>query len=221
MRTSVNRSEQLDLQEYDTDKVRNGYLRWYDDLFNDTYDRVKAVLELGVHRGGSLELWRDYFPAARIVGIDTDISAVRCADPRIEFFQGRQDDERFLQEIARRAAPDGFDLIIDDASHIGALTEATFRALYDAHLKPGGFYVIEDWGTGYLPDWPDGKKMRSRRPPMRSRSRLAHFLGVKLPIHSHLYGLVGFIKRLVDEQGQGRFAQMTITSGLVALRKPG
>jgi len=208
------RSEQLDLDRYDTDKVRNGYLRWYDEVIGDAWPRVTAVLELGVHRGGSLELWRDYFPAARIIGVDADVSAARIADlSRIELFQGRQDDAAFLHDMAARAAPSGFEVIIDDASHIATLSGASFRALYDAHLKPGGWYVIEDWGTGYLPDWPDGKRIRPRLLPTRFR------LGMKTPVRSHAYGMVGFIKRLIDEQVHAHLAEMTVTPGLVAIRK--
>ena len=206
------RSGQLDLQQYDTDKVRNGYLRWYDAAIGDAWERVTAVLELGVHRGGSLELWRDYFPNARIIGIDSDVSAARVADRTgIEIFEARQDDAGKLREIAARAAPDGFDLIVDDAAHVASLAEASFRTLYDAHLKPGGLYVIEDWGTGYVDDWPDGRRIRPRRFPR---------FGAKVPIHSHMHGLVGFIKKLIDEETWGRAAEMTITQGLVLLRKP-
>lgn len=197
------RSAQLDLQKYDTDKVRNGYLRWYDALVGESFERVTAVLELGVHRGGSLELWRDYFPAARVAGVDADLSGARIGDStRIELFEGKQDDAAFLHEVALRIAPDGFDLIVDDASHIAKPSAASFRALYDARLKRGGWYVIEDWATGYLGDWPDGKK------PSRWRSR------------SHEAGMVGWVKRLIDDEVRGRLAEMTITPGLVAIRKP-
>jgi spermidine synthase len=196
------RSEELDLQRYDTDKIRNGYLRWYDAAIGDAWSRVGAVLELGVHHGGSLELWRDYFPAARIAGVDADISGARIHDQtRIELFQGQQNDATFLHGVARRVAPEGFDVIIDDASHLAKPSEASFRALYDAHLKKDGWYVIEDWATGYLPDWPDGRK------PSRWRTR------------SHEAGMVGWIKRLIDDEVRGRLAEMTITPGVVVIRK--
>jgi hypothetical protein len=188
------RSTQLDLQQYDTDKVRNGYLPWYDAAIGDAWP--------GVHHGGSVQLWRDYFPSARIAGIDADIRGAQIADPtRIELFQGRQDDTAFLNNVASRIAPEGFDFIIDDASHLRKPSEASFRALYP-HLKPGGWYAIEDWATGYLGDWPDGKK------PSRWRSR------------SHEAGMVGWIKRLIDEEVRGRLAEMTITAGVVVVRKP-
>jgi len=212
------RSTRLDLTKYDTDKIANGYLRWYDRLVGDAWDRVGAVLEIGVHHGGSLALWRDYFPNARIAGVDADVMHARVSGPGIELFQGQQNDPAFLHDVARKVAPDGFDLIIDDASHIGWLTEATFRILFHDHLKPGGLYVIEDWGTGYLPEWPDG-----RAPRKQSLLWLRRFLRrrglLRVPWESHRYGLVGFVKILIDEQGAGAFEETLVTDGLVAIRK--
>lgn len=211
------RSAQLDLSQYDTDKVRNGYLRWYDRVVGDAWDRFGAVLEIGVHHGGSLALWRDYFPSARITGIDADVTQARVSGPRIELFQGQQHDPAFLRDVARKVAPDGFDLIIDDASHIGWLTQATFRALFHDHLKPGGLYVIEDWGTGYLPEWPDGRARKKSSPWLRRFLRRRGIL--RVPWESHRHGLVGFVKILIDEQGAGAFEEMMVTGGLVAIRK--
>jgi len=39
---------------------------------------------------------------------------------------------------------------------LNALTRRSFWHFFQHHLKPGGLYVIEDWGTGYWSDWPDG-----------------------------------------------------------------
>jgi hypothetical protein len=116
-------------------------------------------------------------------------------------------------------APDGFDIIIDDASHIGELTKTTFWHLFHHHLKPGGLYAIEDWGTGYLDDFPDGKRFDPKP------SILDPF-----PCHSH--GMVGFVKELVDEQGAGsitlgrkeefrrsKFESLLITPGVVFVTK--
>ena len=226
------RSQQLQLDLYDTDKVRNGYLRWYDEILGAGFASVHRVLELGVHHGGSIALWRDYFPNAVIAGIDADLTQFRCIDQtRIEVFEGSQTDPELLHRIARTVAPDGFDVIIDDASHIAWKTEIAFWALLE-HLRPGGHYIIEDWGTGYHHDWPDGRRAKSQAHrttrASRAASRLAGYLGVYPPQRSHEHGMVGFIKKLIDEQGMGdlsggtrssKFAAMTITPGLVAIRK--
>lgn len=143
------------------------------------------LLELGLDRGGSLLLWREFFPRGVIAGLDC--GPVRVDDPsgRIRIYRGFQEDTALLDRIGRECAPDGFDLIIDDASHHGRETRISFWHLFTHHLKPGGIYVIEDWGTGYWADWPDGKAYV----PAAGPDQFA----------THHAGLVGFVKELVDE----------------------
>ena len=156
---SINmRSKQLNLHAYDTDKIQNNYLEVYDPILSPWADKDVKLLEVGVHKGGSLQLWRDYFPRGTIVGIDLELPEDFFPGERIQLFKGSQADTKFLSEVAMGVAPEGFDIIIDDASHIGELTKTTFWHLFQHHLKPGGLYAIEDWGTGYLEDFPDGKR---------------------------------------------------------------
>jgi len=67
------RSRELNLHQYDTDKVPHGYLETYDALFEPLVKKHVKLLEIGVHNGGSLFLWRDYFPFGTIVGVDIKI----------------------------------------------------------------------------------------------------------------------------------------------------
>ena len=83
-----------------------------------------------------------------------------------------------LSVVARKTAPEGFDIIIDDASHFGDLTKIAFWHLFDNHLKPSGLYVIEDWGTGYWRDWTDGKTYRPRSKLYSGLLSLPRKLGV-------------------------------------------
>src|SRR5947207_6783364 len=178
------RSKQLDLATYDTDKIKHYYLEVYDPVLAPWADKDVKLLEIGIHRGGSLKLWRDYFPRASITGIDLKLPDGFMPE-RIQLFQGSQSDTRFLSEVAGKIAPDGFDIIIDDASHIGELSKTTFWHLFDHHLKPGGLYAIEDEGTGYFDDFPDGKKFDPKPSTLD-------------PFPCHSYGMVGFVKELVD-----------------------
>jgi hypothetical protein len=57
--------------------------------------------------------------------------------------------------LIRQRFPFGFDLVMDDTSHVGALSHITFHAVFP-HFKGGGIYIVEDWGSGYWDDWPDG-----------------------------------------------------------------
>jgi len=202
------RSDDLNLNNYHTDKIESGYLAFYDPIFTPLAWDPVLLLEIGVLDGESLRLWRDFFPKSAIVGIDIKLPENFEPGERLNIFEGSQTDLKFLNEVSEKVAPDGFDIIIDDASHIGELTRTTFWYLFDHHLKPGGIYVIEDWGTGYWGDWPDGKKFKSK-PSLLSRTwskllkchTLISKLPVKIPLPSHNYGMVGLIKQLIDEQG--------------------
>jgi hypothetical protein len=229
------RSKELNLSAYDTDKIKLRYLEEYDPVLAPWVDKDVKLLEIGVDRGGSLKLWHDYFARATIVGIDRKLPQHFEYAERILLFQGNQKDRSFLSQVANTTAPEGFDIIIDDGSHIGEATQNTFWHLFDHHLKPGGLYAIEDWGTGYLDDFPDGRKFNSRIPILhRVRSLLPKSLRkrIKLPFPCHAYGMVGFVKQLVDEQGaasiaagcktgwrRSKFNNLLITPGIVFVFK--
>ncbi|MDB5132064.1 MAG: hypothetical protein JWR02_1813 [Mucilaginibacter sp.] len=238
------RSSELDLNKYNTDKLESGYLKKYDPIFGPFVEKKIKLLEIGVLNGASLLLWRDYFPLGAITGIDINVPSDWQATERVRIFEGSQSDTQFLSRIANETAPDGFDIIIDDASHIGSLTKVAFWHLFDNHLKPNGLYVIEDWGTGYWDDWDDGKSLNlesytNSEPAKKTLwKKIARRLGLntKSPLPSHDYGMVGFIKQLIDEQGASdvtkkiddvkyrrtsKFENMVITEGIVFIKKAG
>jgi hypothetical protein len=150
---------------YGTDKSSyyHGYTEAYRRHLGPRRTAVRSVLEIGVggttsHSGyetlaggQSLNMWSRYFPKATILGIDIQAKAV--SGPRIRFEQGDQSDPQFLARIAAQYGP--FDVVIDDGSHIGRLTIASYAGLWPS-VKPGGFYVIEDLATSYHPGWEGG-----------------------------------------------------------------
>lgn len=205
--------------KYGSDKL-DGYLRFYRPVLDYYKNQIANLLELGVHRGGSLLFWRDYMPQAIVTGVDINISKEITrrfeGENRIHVFQGDQTDVDFLSRVAVETAPDGYDIIIDDASHIGLKTKRSFWYLFDNHLKFGGYYFIEDWGTGYWDDYPDGSAfdLDVHHQDMGS-------------LESHTSGMVGFLKQLVDEiaaadvtgKRQSKFQSMTIFPGMVIIQK--
>jgi len=235
------RSKQFNLDHYDTDKVASGYLEYYDLIFESLVDQEIKLLEIGILEGGSLLLWCDYFPQGTIIGIDMKLPEDFKSGDRVHAFEGNQMDVQFLSKVANKVAPDGFDIIIDDASHIGELTKISFWHLFDRHLKPGGYYVIEDWGTGFWEDWPDGRRYKPKKNILSkawifllTRVKNASKIPVKFQWHTHSYGMVGFIKELVDEQGaedltrgclvnkpgrESKFESMLIVPSLIFIKK--
>lgn len=208
------------------------YLPTYEELLAPLRDRAFSLLELGVWTGDSLAMWRDCLPQATIVGVDLQPPDLDLGD-RVVVARGDQSDGAFLRGLREAHAPDGFDVIIDDASHLGQLTARSLQILYRDHLKPGGIYVIEDWGTGYMPSWPDGARIGSRLDvaSLDAADDLADD-GASMP--SHPIGMVGVVKRLIDHVATGSVTALTpemvgetlpidtmvVKDGLVILHKP-
>lgn len=149
---------------YRTDKATtdHGYTTYYSRHLPPRGE-VTRLLEIGIGGdtswsgydttagGASLRVWQDYYPKARIVGLDLHAKVV--PGPRIVTERGSQDDPQVLAGIVERHGP--FDVIIDDGSHVGRHQHASFAALFSA-LRPGGVYVIEDLATAYREDYEGG-----------------------------------------------------------------
>lgn len=158
------------------------------------------LLELGVATGGSLLVWRDYLPRARVTGLDRQLPALDEPGDRVRMYAGQQDDEALLTRIADERGP--FDVVIDDCSHVASATAASMRVLWPRLRGSGSLYVIEDWGTGYWPEWPDGAAFAP----------------------GHTAGMVGLVKDLVDAVGRemaadSGYARLTIEPGLAVAEK--
>lgn len=128
-----------------TDKYLSGYIPAYENIA-EILGSEAQVCEVGVFRGGSLVLWQQLFPDSdTIVGIDIDPMAVW---PKGTIQVVAKQDDPTLPGRLRNLSKDGYDLIVDDASHIGPFTYRTFVNLWPL-VKSGGFYVIEDWCVGF------------------------------------------------------------------------
>lgn len=178
----------------------------YDDWLAEHRNRPLSLLELGVHSGHSLALWHEYLPNARITGLDLKPEPPGLPATRVRYVQGRQEDPAAIAE----AAKDGpFDLIVDDASHVGTLTHASFGLLFERHLKPGGLYVIEDTAASVvLTGWPD------HRPFVPGGVRDGVFEGYGT-------GIMGFLKQILDlaSLGRGQIAALEVRPSIALVRK--
>jgi SAM-dependent methyltransferase len=136
----------------------NNYVDIYQAYFAGTRHNVKAVMEIGLgvrgsefeakvahgqnQGGASIKMWRDFFPSAKIVGLDINDASFLNGDRIIthQVDQGRRDQ---LSAIRDAYADTAFDLIVDDGSHRSDHQQTTLEELFPL-LKPGGLYVIED-----------------------------------------------------------------------------
>ena len=131
-----------------TDKVLLGYMPVYRRLAAQI-GPAGRVLEVGVYQGESLRLWQALFPAGVVAGVDNHAEGTAVWPAGTVSIAASQDNPEMAVQ-ARHASPEGYDLIVDDASHDGKLSQVTFALLWPL-VKPGRWYVIEDWWVGYLP----------------------------------------------------------------------
>ena len=100
------------------------------------------ILEIGVRRGGSLDVWKKYFGSdSTIVGIDIDPSCQRMQSHGFHIHIGDQSDESFLEKVIGDYKE--FDVVIDDGSHIGSHMIKSFEYIYPK-MSANGIYVVED-----------------------------------------------------------------------------
>lgn len=139
--------------------------RWhhYFDAYHRHFDAFRGkqptVIEIGVQKGGSLAMWRNYFgEGARLFGIDVDPACRDRVPAGAKAFIGDQADKDFLRSVlAETGAPD---IVIDDGGHTARQQINSFEVLYPA-MKIPGVYFVEDtetqiWGGGYADD-PQGR----------------------------------------------------------------
>ena len=127
---------QLSLK-YRPTKRRHDYFKHYHSNFSSIRNDVKKILEIGVDKGESLNLWKEYFSNATIYGIDV-INFQEINDERIKLFKNNAYDINFINSL-----PNNFDLIIDDGPHT-LDSMVSFLQYYQSKLNDHGILIIED-----------------------------------------------------------------------------
>jgi hypothetical protein len=122
----------------------NGY---YNDAFTPYKDQPIELLEIGIHRGASIELWSHFFPKANIIGLDNeDLNYIPTLKNNYET-DGRHIIIRicdaYNDEWVNRFDNGRFDFIIDDGPHT-LKSQITTIEKYLPKLKLGGRLIIED-----------------------------------------------------------------------------
>mgnify|MGYP006428729963 CR=1 FL=1 len=140
--------------QYGSDKgsLKHNYGSVYEIYLHEFRNKSPNLLELGVLNGASLRAWRTYIPNASIWGLDIDpvVRERLLGEINIEVITGSQSDDHVLGELVAAASP-GFDIVIDDGSHVNAHIIASFSFLFP-RLLPGGVYIIEDLLESYHAD---------------------------------------------------------------------
>ena len=126
------------------------YIPIYEKFFLEYKSKSPLKLvEFGVAKGGSLEMWKNFFPKnAEIWGVDINVEST-SVNASVEFpkvLNGDCTNELFLSSFFLEiGAPD---IIIDDASHVMKDIKKTLLLSFPK-IAPGGMYIIEDLHCAY------------------------------------------------------------------------
>lgn len=133
------------------------YLPLYDRYFSKYRDSCSPnnkliIIEFGVCKGGSLDMWNAYFGKENclIFGIDIDPKCLEFERGNIKIFIADQENVNHLVELRKRIPP--ADIIIDDGGHYMQQQINTFNIMFN-HVKPGGIFLCEDTHTSYWPGY--------------------------------------------------------------------
>jgi len=117
------------------------YFEIYENSFNKFINKEIKILEIGVHKGGSLWMWKEYFPKSTVVGLDIDPECKKYEGEGVSVVIGDQNNKEDLEKLIKEHGP--FDIVLDDGSH-RALHQITSHQILFPALNMGGIYMIED-----------------------------------------------------------------------------
>jgi hypothetical protein len=153
-----------------TDKAdTHQFTEIYEHLFGHLRSSPVRIVEIGIAGGGSLKLWTEYFTKSEVFGLDIytieelhevlkpyaslvkdQLDSIKD-NPRIKTFVADQANRTHLQSFIDKHGAD-FDIVMDDGGHTMEMQQTSFGFFFK-HLKPGGYYVIEDVHTSLTDRW--------------------------------------------------------------------
>jgi hypothetical protein len=130
------------------------YFPIYENHLMPFVNKSVLLIEIGVGRGGSLQMWKKFLgPAAIVVGIDVNKDCKNYEEDQIFIRIGSQDSPSFLKNIIEEFGTP--DIVIDDGSHMMEHIETSFDFLYPKVSK-NGVYMVEDLHTAYWSEYNGG-----------------------------------------------------------------
>ena len=185
------------------------YLPIYEKYFDSYVGKDVHFLEIGVYKGGSMQMFRKYFGnEALIFGIDIDINCMKYDGVDGNVRIGNQSDKNFLDSVITEMKY--VDIVLDDGSHNMKDIKNSFLHIFPK-LKDGGIYMIEDLHTSYWRNYGGGIKNNNNffnflRELIDDIHHWYHEQSLKYPEVSkfipavHIYdSLVVFEKKLVEK----------------------
>lgn len=147
-------SKQLEIHKW------HHYLSIYDKHFKRFQGKNPTILEIGISKGGSVEMWNHYFDGqCTIYGIDIDPACLEVpkklniTNAHIEL--GDQSKREFWQAYLKDKPK--FDIVVEDGGHTMEQQIVTYEELIN-HVSDNGVYLCEDLHTSYWESYGGGFK---------------------------------------------------------------
>lgn len=110
-----------------------------------------TLIEIGVQKGGSLEMWSRWIncPNSKIIGVDIDpeCAKLKYDQKNVTVHIADQKDMAFWDRIIEQNT--NIDILIDDAGHYCDAQIQTFEKLFPV-MPIGSVYICEDTHTSYM-----------------------------------------------------------------------
>lgn len=121
--------------------------------------KIGKIFELGIFKGGSMVFNDLAYSPARIAAIDYSGTPQEALAAYIRnngkedvirpYYGINQSDRLAMEKVLSAEFPErDIDMVVDDASHLYDETRTAFNICFP-YLRPGGLYVIEDWGWAH------------------------------------------------------------------------
>jgi len=129
-----------------------------------TRRNVRAVLEIGVYKGGTLWLWKTLWPQAEVVGID-NMTLLKCeacehrrahSDCPFMMFELNTHNTHLLRrdsaDVPAHFRPASFDILHIDGDHTPTGVRKDWNN-YTPMVRAGGLVLIHDVANEGAPGW--------------------------------------------------------------------
>lgn len=126
----------------------HGYSPFYTKHFSNLKNKKINILEIGSFAGASAAAFSKYFPYSKIFCFDINISNFKYKSKNIHVYGLDINNKikviKTIKKIYEKHKINSFDIIIDDGSHYLSDILTSLNTFF-THLKPGGFFVLEDF----------------------------------------------------------------------------
>jgi glycosyltransferase involved in cell wall biosynthesis len=139
-------SDKCPYSQNTTSGHRHPYTPIYDDLFSSLRDEEINVAEIGIEKNDSINIWRRYFPLAKIYGYEYNDDYIQNAENQnlidVQYVKMNIQDESSIQSCLDQVGVK-YNVIVEDSTHI---FEDQIRFIKKSinYLNEGGILVIED-----------------------------------------------------------------------------